>query len=255
MAKPSPSAVAARIKKELRARGKAAVAESIRRFFKSSARVRFIGVTTPDMRKVARGVYNDVKKVWALEDALALGDMLLCDAHIEARACGLAVLARFKKLFAPSMLPTMRGWIESGRLDNWALVDHICMEVFHPLIQSHPAIVKKTSKWASHRSLWMRRASVVCLCKAARKGEYLDAAYAVAAELLGDSEDLMHKAVGWLLRDAGDADQKRLRAFLLEHGPAIPRTAVRYALEHFPEPARKRLLARTRGDHVRARRR
>ena len=247
MAGPSRGAVAARIKQELRALGKPAVAESMRRFFKSSERVRFVGVKTPDIRKVARGVYNDVKKVWTLADALALADTLVRDPHIEVRSCGLALLARFKKVFEPTMLPTLRGWIETGRLDNWALIDLLSMEVFPPLIQSHPAIIKKTSKWASHKSLWMRRTSVVCLCKFARKGEHLDVAYAVATRLFGDSEDLMHKAVGWLLRDAGDADLKRLRAFLLEHGPAIPRTAVRYALEHFPAPERKRLLARTRG--------
>ena len=95
MATPSPKTLAARIKKELRALGKPAVAESMRRFFKSGEHVRFLGVKTPELRLVARSVYNDVKKVWALEDALALGDMLLRDAHIEARSCGLAVLARF----------------------------------------------------------------------------------------------------------------------------------------------------------------
>ena len=143
MATPSPKTLAARIKKELRALGKPAVAESMRRFFKSSERVRFMGVKTPDMRKVARGVYNDVKKVWTLADALALADTLVRDPHIEVRSCGLALLARFKKVFEPTMLPTLRGWIETGRLDNWALIDLLSMEVFPPLIQSHPAIIQE----------------------------------------------------------------------------------------------------------------
>lgn len=95
--------------------------------------------------------------------------------------------------------------------------------------------------------MWVRRGSAVAFVPHARKGRLLDGAYAVAELLLGDDEDLIHKAVGWLLREAGKTDAGRLTRFLLEHGPSIPRTAVRYAIERFPEKERKRLLAATRG--------
>jgi 3-methyladenine DNA glycosylase AlkD len=94
--------------------------------------------------------------------------------------------------------------------------------------------------------MWLRRAAAVALTRPARHGLLLDEAYEVARSLLGDEEDLIHKATGWLLRDAGVTDKKRLRAFLLECGPAVPRTALRYAIEHFPKAERKRLLAATR---------
>jgi 3-methyladenine DNA glycosylase AlkD len=74
----------------------------------------------------------------------------------------------------------------------------------------------------------------------------LDEAYGLVASLLGDAEDLMHKACGWLLREAGKTDMARLERFLLSHGSAVPRTTVRYAIERFPETRRRELLVRTR---------
>ena len=57
--------------------------------------------------------------------------------------------------------------------------------------------------WTRSRSLWVRRAAAVALIPMARRGQALDVAYDVAARLLDDEEDLIHKATGWLLREAG----------------------------------------------------
>jgi 3-methyladenine DNA glycosylase AlkD len=60
----------------------------------------------------------------------------------------------------------------------------------------------------------------------------------IAEMLLGDSQDLIHKATGWALRAAGDRDPKAVRAFLDLHAATMPRTALRYALEHFDDDER-----------------
>lgn len=86
----------------------------------------------------------------------------------------------------------------------------------------------------------------------AREGRRLATVYRVALALLGDDEDLMHKAVGWLLREAGKTDMARLERFLRKHGPRIPRTTLRYAIERFPEPERRALLESTRRRQGRA---
>ena len=67
----------------------------------------------------------------------------------------------------------------------------------------------------------------------------------LAALLLGDAEDLIHKAVGWMLREVGKRDQKIEEAFLKSHYHNMPRTMLRYAIERFDEKKRQGYLKGT----------
>ena len=69
-------------------------------------------------------------------------------------------------------------------------------------------------------------------------------AFALAEILLGDPEDLIHKATGWMLREAGKKDLRALERFLRKHHASMPRTALRYAIERFPPEQRQRYLQR-----------
>jgi 3-methyladenine DNA glycosylase AlkD len=64
----------------------------------------------------------------------------------------------------------------------------------------------------------------------------------LAALLLGDKEDLIHKATGWMLREAGKCDVRVLRRFLKSNYRNMPRTMLRYAIERFPASERMRFL-------------
>ena len=56
-----------------------------------------------------------------------------------------------------------------------------------------------------------------------------ESSYRLAAILLPDRHDLIHKAVGWSLREAGKrVDRDELRRFLDQFAPVMPRTALRY---------------------------
>lgn len=75
-----------------------------------------------------------------------------------------------------------------------------------------------------------------------RKGEFGDALN-LAEQLLNDTHDLMHKAVGWCLREVGKKEEKLLTDFLDIHATTMPRTALRYSIERLPETKRKYYLA------------
>ena len=66
----------------------------------------------------------------------------------------------------------------------------------------------------------------------------------IAMLLLGDKQDLIHKAVGWMLREIGNRDVGVLVSFLENHWRKMPRTALRYSIEKLPESQRQYWLKR-----------
>ena len=237
------AAAAELIERELQQLADPGKAASAQRFFAEP--IQALGLDAPTQRGLAKQWIQRLRGGWGLGEAVELCDRLLQRPHMETRGAGFLVLAGFEKEFDTALFHQAEKWL--GRyLDNWALVDGFCATVLTSVLRRYPELLTELPRWSKAEILWVRRASVVGLVPLARKGERLDESYGLVEGLLGDPEDLMHKALGWLLREAGKPDAERLRAFLLRHRAAIPRTTVRYAIERFPDAERKRLLALTR---------
>ena len=95
---------------------------------------------------------------------------------------------------------------------------------------------------ARSKSLWERRIAIVATFHFIKRDEFRPT-LKIAAMLLGDSEDLIHKAVGWMLREVGKRERQALDGFLNRFYHKMPRTMLRYAIERHPETIRKRYLA------------
>lgn len=217
--------------------------EGAQRFFKHPVSV--YGIDAATLRRLARDWQNKLKPSWNLKSAVELCHLLIQKEELESKGVGILILSGFANQFDPDLLPVVKRWLER-HADNWATVDTLSSSILSPLVGRHPQIIPEIMAWGDTPILWVRRAAVVTFVPLARHGKHLDAAYAIAENLLGNEEDLMHKAIGWLLREAGKQDANRLRAFLLSHGPNVPRTTVRYAIERFPKLEQKRLLEKTR---------
>ena len=125
-------------------------------------------------------------------------------------------------------------------INNWDLVDASAREIVGGYL--HDKTREPLVQLARSASLWERRISIVATHYFIRQGEFADT-LRIAKLLLGDNEDLIHKAVGWMLREVGKRDQPVLEKFLRRHGKVMPRTTLRYAIERFPKELRLAYLS------------
>lgn len=243
---PAPAALAKEVARLLAAEADPAGARQFLSYFKPHEQVRVFGVKSARVREILDDAYERVRGGWALRDAVAFTELCVKRREMEIRGVGTAMLGKFAPVYEAGLLDRIQRWLAAGWLDNWASVDSMAGNVVSPLLERFPERVKDLAGWSASSSLWVRRMSIVPLVPFARHGKYLDHCYRTVGALLGDREDLMHKAMGWLLREAGKTDPARLEAFLLRHRSAVPRTTLRYAIERFPAARRKALLEATR---------
>jgi 3-methyladenine DNA glycosylase AlkD len=124
-------------------------------------------------------------------------------------------------------------------VNNWDLVDCSARTIVGGYLVNRSR--KPLDRLARSRSLWERRISIIATHHFIRLGEFSDT-LRIAERLLGDREDLIHKATGWMLREVGKRDESALETFLRSHLRSMPRTMLRYAIERFPEARRKAIL-------------
>ena len=233
--------------RRLRGAARPAVARQSLKYFKPGDSIYVCGVKTPEVRKFARELYRSVEGGWGIGDALEFCDSMVGRRELESKALGFFLLSHFRDEFRSDLLRHAERWVAADLCENWAAVDTLCGAITSPVLERNPRAVMSLRRMARSRNMWVRRTAVVTFVPLARAGMYLDEAYDIVVPLFGNSEDLMHKALGWLLREAGKTDMERLERFLARYGHGMPRTTVRYAIERFPEAARKKLLTDTRG--------
>jgi 3-methyladenine DNA glycosylase AlkD len=223
------------LKKELRASADPERARNLAWFFKTAKGQyghgdRFIGLTVPTMRRIARRYIHlpltDVKK-------------LLASPIHEHRFVALEILvAQYERENSREIFDF---YLKHTRfVNNWDLVDGSAPYIVGQHLLTRPR--KILYRLAKSRNLWERRIAIVSTQTLIRAGEIEDT-FAIAKLLLSDDHDLIHKAVGWMLRETGKQSAPALLRFLKENYSALPRTTLRYAIERFPAPQRKRLLA------------
>ncbi|TDW98092.1 DNA alkylation repair protein [Kribbella sp. VKM Ac-2566] len=127
-------------------------------------------------------------------------------------------------------------------INNWDLVDCSAPQVAGGYLLDKP----RDPLYTLIRSdqLWERRIALIATQYLIGQGQTADT-YKLAAEVLDDPEDLVHKASGWMLREAGKrVSEDELRAFLDQYATRMPRTMLRYAIERLDPISRKQYLAR-----------
>lgn len=226
-----------KIKRELKEKADPKRAKSSMRFFKTKKGDYgegdfFIGVSTPDQRKIGREYHNlELKHVKQLLDSRI---------H-DYRSVALFILInKYKKGEKKDKEKIFDFYLKNRkRINNWDLVDisspHILGDY---LLDRDKSVLYRLAK---SRSLWERRMSIIATYHFIKNNEFEDT-LKISEILLNDNHDLIHKAVGWMLREVGSRSLEKEEAFLKKYYTKMPRTMLRYAIEKFPEKLRQEYL-------------
>jgi 3-methyladenine DNA glycosylase AlkD len=209
----------------------------LQRFFKTGRGEyahgdRFLGIRVPELRRLAR-TYRALPR----QQVVAL----LRSRWHEERVVALLILAdQYRHADAAERNAIHRAYLSNTRhINNWDLVD---LSAEH-IVGAHldPMRLTVLEQLARSESLWERRIAIIATFCWIKQGIHTPT-LRIAALLLNDPHDLIHKAVGWMLREVGKRDLRQEEVFLREHYRAMPRTMLRYAIERFPERRRQRYL-------------
>lgn len=209
-------------------------------FFKTDeggygAHDKFIGVRVPDVRLIA--------KKWSGASSAVVQKLLASPIH-EERLLALIILdIQYKDGDQKTREKVYKLYIKNKKhINNWDLVDVSAPNIVGEYLLANPTERSIIDKLAKSKSLWDRRIAMVAMWSFIRDDK-LTLPLRIAKKLLGDDEDLMHKAVGWMLREAWKKDAEKVEKFLKANYKKLPRTTLRYAIERVkPEARRKKML-------------
>lgn len=230
------------IKQNLRKHSSLKKAIKAKRFFKTGAGQYsegdvFIGVTTPELRKMAKSLRAESFQV--------LRKLLESEVHEERLLAIIVLVERYKNSDYQKRKNIFKFFMRyKNRINNWDLVDTSAAPILgHFSLESNS--FKIMNRLIRSKFHWDRRKAIVATHALIKRGK-LDLTFSFAEILLQDREDLMHKATGWMLREMGKKDKKLLKKFIDCHGKKMPRTMLRYAIEHFSLRERKKYLLVTK---------
>jgi 3-methyladenine DNA glycosylase AlkD len=188
----------------------------------------FRGIRVPEIRKLAKR-YKDIP----LKDA----ERLIHSPFHEDRELALVILVcRFAKGDESLRREIYSLYLTNTKyINNWDLVDISAEHIIGAFLIDRDK--EPLMRLADSDILWERRIAVIATFHFIKKGRF-DETLMIAARLLNDPEDLIHKAVGWMLREIGKRDMPAEETFLKQHYRRMPRTMLRYAIERFPEAMR-----------------
>jgi len=197
---------------------------------------KFLGINAQDIKLV-------VKKYINLEMDVLQG--LILSEFNEERLCALKILV--KKFQDKKTTDREREIIyiffvkNLKQINNWNLVDISTPHIMGNYLVDNKRELSILDKLSSSDFHWHRRVSILATWAFIKKGD-LNYTFKYSKKLLGDKEDLMHKAVGWMLREAWKKDSEKTEKFLIKNYKRLPRTTLRYAIEKMEEGKRKKFL-------------
>ena len=216
------------------------IAEHSQRFFKTGKGAygegdQFLGIRVPVLREQV--------KHYQLTPLSEIKKLLKSPFHEERLFALLLLVRKFSKGDNEEKTTIYQLYLDSTEyINNWDLVDSSAYQIVGAYLETRDRQI--LYQLAQSQNLWERRIAIMSTFQFIRNQQF-DDTLQLSELLLNDTEDLIHKAVGWMLREVGKRDVAREKAFMKIHCKTMPRTMLRYAIEKFTKQERQQYLAGT----------
>ena len=236
------------IRRGFRAVGDAERAEREKAYHKSA--LRFHGVDAKTIEAAAAEFRRGHPKL-SRDEAWEMVDALWGSGWFDLRSVALSLAWRYRKLLASSDIERFEAMLRESK--GWAHVDWMSTRHVAELLERDPGLVARLRAWAKDEDFWIRRASMLALLPALRRGEGdFELFSAFASSMIDEKEFFIRKAIGWILREVSKQRPGLAHGFLETHIDRVSGLTLREGAKYLSEEQRERLLARTRRQARRA---
>ena len=231
---------AKQIRTTLKELGDPTIAAHSQRFFKTGKGDygegdQFLGIRVPVLR--------DQVKHYQSTPLLEVEKLLKSSFHEERLFALLLLVRKFSKGDNKEKTAIYHLYLSNTEyINNWDLVDSSAYQIVGVYLETKDRQI--LYQLAQSQNLWERRIAIMATFQFIRNQQFEDT-LRLSELLLTDTEDLIHKAVGWMLREVGKRDVAIEKTFLQQHYKTMPRTMLRYAIEKFSKQERQQYLAGT----------
>ena len=236
----TPAYIAKHIRTVIENGGSAPHTAEVQRFFKHEVKSR--GWYTDELRQVAVRFRRAILAERDMEYLLQVADQLFRGEVLEEKVFAVFLLEDSVAEFGKPEFKLFESWLD--RVSTWADHDALVHYLIGPMIAANRALLSRPPRWAKARKRWHQRAAAVGLIHSTRQHKNFDSIQDITEMLLGSSDDMVQKGLGWLLREAAKANPEQTVKYLMVIRDQAPRLVLRTACETLPANTREIVLGK-----------
>lgn len=186
----------------------------------------FIGVKTPDRRRISRNIIKQ-SQVMTEKELVLLCQDLWNEKEREFQYVACDLLIKNSKRLSQDFVIKHAKWFITNK-SWWDTVDAIRTAI-EPVIDRNPQLRKLTDQWIKYDNIWLVRVAIIHQLKLGKRTD-LTRLEKYCVRRAKDSEFFIAKAIGWALRSYSYTDPKWVKRFVKAH-PELQPLSVREALK------------------------
>lgn len=211
-----------------------------KRYLKSPADMRHIGVKVPVIRKHAKS-YARANRSIDRPALLGLVTGLWSRNVHESRMLAIELINTRSDLLTAEDVNIVERMIDESH--TWAYVDNLSINTMGSLLDRFPNLTNALDRWATHENFWLRRAAMLSLLRPLRSGEGDFERFSRYAEsMLHEKEFFIRKAIGWVLRESSKKRADLVETWLDKHAHRCALLTVREAVKYLPDERSERFI-------------